>query len=567
MSKQWQIDQANPTVIKKILREVKTTPLLANVLAQRNLTTGDRVKSFLFPELSQLHDPFLMRDMDKAVSRLHQAITGEEKILIYGDYDIDGTTSVAMMYSFLQDHHTGLDYYIPDRNKEGYGISLEGIDYAKQNRVRLMIALDCGINAVEAVEKANHYNIDVIICDHHIPQKELPPAIAILDPKRPDCAYPFKDLSGCAVGFKLCQAYTQEHHLNNDALWQLLDLVAVSIAGDIVPMRGENRVLTYFGLKMLSRTKRPGIKALVNVSKRKLPLLVSDIVFGIGPIINATGRLSHAHDAVRLLLATNDLIANEYAKILSNLNRLRKEMDEAITDEAIELFRSNPDWEVRKTIVVYKDNWHKGLIGIVASRLVEKFYRPAIVLTESNGKAVGSGRSIKGFDMYENLTKCADLISGFGGHRQAAGMTIELDKLDQFSRKFEQEAEKVMTTALLTPKVHAAGYLDFKHINLNFYKRLKKLAPFGPGNRTPVFVTKKVRDTGHSKATKGGHLQLAVKQGSHSFYGIAFGMGEMYDTIKSGKPFDICYSLQLGSYQGNEYLQLMIKDIKVNSTL
>jgi single-stranded-DNA-specific exonuclease len=503
-----------------------------------------------------------MRDMEAAVNRLEQALHRQERILLYGDYDVDGTTSVALMYAFLSRRHNHLDYYIPDRYKEGYGVSMAGVDYASQNGVQLIIAMDCGIQAREQVARANALGIDFIICDHHLPEGMLPEAVALLDPMRPDCPYPFKGLSGCGVAFKMAQAFLQKHNLPEAELLELLDLLVLSIAADIVPMTGENRILAHFGLECLNRTERSGLKALVEQSGRQRPLSISDIVFGLAPLINAAGRLADADQAVKLMLSSEKIVAYDNARVLDHRNRLRKEHDQIIQQEAIELLEATPGWQDLRSILLFRKSWHKGVIGIAAARMVERFHRPTILLTESNGLAVGSARSVPGFNIYQAIKTCEDLLLNFGGHDHAAGVTLPIESVPAFQKRFEEVVREMMTEELRVPELRIAAVLDLKDIKPAFWKILKQFAPFGPGNHSPVFVSKNVVDTGYSRLLKGNHLKLSVKQGDSSpVNGIAFGMGEYFSKISSKKPFHVAYKIEEEHWQGETYLRMMVKDL------
>ncbi|MFT4762657.1 MAG: single-stranded-DNA-specific exonuclease [Paraglaciecola sp.] len=562
MRKRWKLRPTDDATVQDLQEKLKIHPVFCQLLVQRNITTYDAAKTFFRPVLSNLHDPFLMRDMEAAVDRLETAIRNKERILLYGDYDVDGTTSVAMMYDFLSQIHERLDYYIPDRYKEGYGVSMEGVDYAKQNGISLIIAMDCGIKANAKVAKAKKIGIDFIICDHHLPEGKLPDAVAVLDPKRPDCNYPYKELSGAGVTFKLVQAFCQKHELDS-AYWQrLLEFLVISIAADIVPITGENRILAYYGLKKLNCTERPGMKALIHESRRNHSLVISDIVFGLAPMINAAGRLGDAKQAVRLMLSDNKFSAYENAHFLNQKNKLRKEYDQLIAEEAKKMFRDFPDWEKRKSIVLYQPHWHKGIVGIAASRLVEKYHRPTIILTESNGKIVGSARSVKGFNIYKAVKSCEDLLLNFGGHNFAAGLTLEEDNLENFRERFEEYVSENLEKDLLIPEIPISSELDFDSINDKFMKILKQFAPFGPGNRNPIFATKYVNDTGYSRLLKGNHLKLSLKQGeSETMSGIAFSRGDDLDRVQDHKPFHICYRVEENNWKDKRYLQLNVNDI------
>jgi single-stranded-DNA-specific exonuclease len=564
MRKLWKLTPTNEEEVKALQKELKIHPVFCQLLVQRGIKTFEEAKYFFRPNLMFLHDPFLMKDMEVALERIEKAILNKEKVLLYGDYDVDGTTSVALMHTFFSKYLHDIDYYIPDRYKEGYGVSMAGIDYAKQNGISLIIAMDCGITATTQVKTAKNLGIDFIICDHHLPKEKLPEAVAILNPKRSDCTYPFKELSGCGVVFKLVQAFVDRNDLPRKQLWDLLDFVVISIACDIVPIVDENRILAYYGMEKLNTSNnRIGIKALINESGRKLPLSISDIVFGIGPLVNAAGRLADAHTAVHLMLCDNKYVAYENARTLKNRNERRKEMDLLIGEEVKMLFKQLDDWEKRKSIVFFQPHWHKGVIGIAASRVAEHFNRPAIILTESNGLAVGSARSIRGFDIHEAIEQCSDLLENFGGHTFAAGLSMEIENVDKFAQRFESIASEHLTEEQLVHQVDISAILDLKDITPAFWNILRQFAPFGPGNRSPVFATKNVEDIGYSKLLHGNHLKLAIKQnGSDNFYGIAFKRGDDLEKVKTKQPFHICYKIEENNWKEKSYLQLMIKDLK-----
>jgi len=566
MKKRWNLLPSDPSIVQHLHDVLKIHPIFCQLLSQRGVTTFEEAKQFFRPSLEDLHDPFLMHDMDVAINRLSLAIQQEEKVLIFGDYDVDGTTSVALLFSFLKKYHSELDYYIPDRYKEGYGVSMAGIDYAKQNGVTLIIAVDCGIKAIEKVKYAKEKGIDFIICDHHLPDKELPPAVAILDPKRNDCNYPYDELSGCGIAFKLVQAFIEQHSLDSEQLLEYMDLVAISIACDIVPMLGENRILTFYGLQQLNSTKRLGLISLIEESGRQVPLNINDLVFGLGPMINAVGRLGDAKQAVRLLLSADEKIAKENAKVLNQNNKLRREFDAQIVEEAKLILEKNEKLEDQKSIVLYQPHWHKGIVGIAAARIVESYHRPTIILTESNGLAVGSARSVKGFNIHQAIKSCEDVLENFGGHAHAAGLSMSLERVDFFREKFEKAVRETIDENDLIPEVKISAVLDLKNITPRFWNILKQFAPFGPSNRNPVFATKNVEDTGHSRLLKGDHLKLKIKQSdSDVFNGIAFGQGNFFPKIENQK-FHICYTINENTWRGKTELQLNVKNIKLLST-
>jgi single-stranded-DNA-specific exonuclease len=572
MEKRWICKpKAEQKDIEHLVEVLNINHLLANLLAQRGIRNYEEARHFFRPSLDSLYDPFRMKDMNRAVERIEKAIQNNQKIMIYGDYDVDGTTSVALLYSFLSKFYSNIDYYIPDRYAEGYGISYRGINHAASNNVSLIIALDCGIKALEKVEYARSLNVDFIICDHHTPEEGLPNAVAVLDPKRSDCDYPFKELSGCGVGFKLLQAFSRTNNIDMEELYPFLDLVAVSIASDIVPIIDENRILTHFGLKQLNKSPRTGLKAIINVSglhDKHHTIVVEDIVFRIGPRINATGRLESGKNAVDLLITTNRRKAENMARKVNSCNDERKNIDRNITQHAIKMISSEPGFNEKKSTVLYNSSWHKGVVGIVASRMIEIYYRPTIILTASNGLATGSARSIPGFDIYKALNQCSDLIENFGGHTYAAGLTMEIDKINQFKRRFENIVEQTITEDQLIPHLEIDSEIQFSEITENFYKILRQFQPFGPQNLAPIFMARNVSDTGHARLVGANkeHIKLSLMQGdSHNnvFPGIAFQQAHHYNSIHKGKEFDACFSIEENNFRGNRTLQLNIKDIKI----
>lgn len=568
MEYRWELAQKPDNTPLELLRSsLGVSEFIARLLIQRGVTTFDQAKEFFRPSLGDLHDPFLMKDMDKAVGRIQTALEEGQKILIYGDYDVDGTTSVALMVTFFNHFYTeNIDYYIPDRYTEGYGVSFQGVDYAKENDCALIIALDCGIRAHEKVDYATKKGIDFIICDHHLPHGSIPKAVAVLDHKRPDCEYPYKELSGCGIGFKLCQALAQELNLEDHTWQDLLDLVAISSACDIVPLTGENRVLVHLGMEQLNANPRGGIESMIELSGKKGMFSVTDVVFVIGPRINAAGRIEHAKKAVELLLSESGELAEKASKILEERNLERQELDKNISEEALSAITEN-NFEDKKSTVVYDKNWHKGVVGIVASRLTEHYYRPTIVLTESNGKAVGSARSVKGYDIHEALTQCSDVLEQFGGHQFAAGMTLEIENVSKLQAKFEEVVSGTIDPELLIPKMEIDLEINLSDINDKFWRLVKQFAPFGPDNMKPVFVTRNCVDGGWSKAVGGDktHLKLDVVQQDNpgvKISGIAFKMGHLEKEIKSKKPFDVVYTIEENEWQGKVSLQLMVKDLR-----
>ena len=553
----------------KLADELSISPVLSQLLVQREIFTYDDARNFFRPDLANLHDPFLMADMDKAVERLTKAMRHNEKIMVYGDYDVDGTTSVSLVYKFLQKFHNNIDFYIPDRYNEGYGISIQGIDYAAQNGFKLIIALDCGIKAVEKVKYASSLGVDFVICDHHTPDAVLPPAVAVLDPKRDDCNYPYKHLSGCGVGFKLMQAFAIVNNIDFAQLTPLLDLLALSIASDIVPITGENRILAFFGLKQINSNPSVGLKGILEVcGLTDKEITISDIVFKIGPRINASGRMKLASEAVELLVSSNPVFAKEKSDTINEYNNDRKDLDKNITDEAIALIASDERYATRRSIVVHKPDWHKGVIGIVASRLSEEYYKPSIVLTNSNGLASGSARSVPGFDIYNAIDSCRDLLETFGGHMYAAGLSMKEENIPLFTERFEQFVSETILEEQTYPQIEIDALLEFKDITPKFFRVLKQFGPFGPGNMKPVFASKKVFDYGTSRLVgkEQEHLKLELVDSSSEnvMNGIAFRMYAYNDHLKALNPLDICYTIEENTFNGNTNIQLMIRDIKID---
>ena len=583
MENRWVVkEEADKQVVERLGKELSISPQLTNLLVQRGVTTYEEAKSFFRPSLDELPDPFLMKDMDKAVKRILQAIDNNESIMIYGDYDVDGTTAVSLVYSFLKNIHKKIEFYIPDRYLEGYGISCKGIDTAYEHGVKLIIALDCGIKAIDKVNYATDKGIDFIIGDHHRPGDRIPSAVAVLDPKRSDCLYPFKDLSGAGVGFKLVQALTRKLELPDKKAFGSLDLLAISIAADIVPITGENRILAYFGLKQINKSPRPGVYSILKSSGFERiaengtsktvftrEITISDLVFVVSPRINAAGRIKDATDSVRLLISSHDDYAEKLGGEINILNTTRRDLDTSITQEAIDIINASEELKKKKTTVLFKEEWHKGVIGIVASRLIEHFYKPTIVLTLSDGLVTGSARSVKDFDIYDAIDSCSHLLAHFGGHTYAAGLAMKPENLDLFLKEFEAYAEKHLTEEMLVPEIEIDEELYFSDINTKFYRILKQFAPFGPGNMSPLFVSHHLIDTGYAKAVgKNGdprHLKFEAVHRAHSgnpLKAIAFNMGEHYDKMKQGKAFSLCYHLDENNWQGNTSLQLRVKDIR-----
>ncbi|WP_405369973.1 MULTISPECIES: single-stranded-DNA-specific exonuclease RecJ [unclassified Nonlabens] len=549
---------------QQLAQELGVDPFLAGLLVQRGVDAFAKAKSFFRPDLEELHDPFLMKDMELAVKRIQKAVGNNENILVYGDYDVDGTTSVALMSTFLESFYDRVSTYIPDRYDEGYGVSYKGIDFAADNDFSLIIALDCGVKAVDKVDYAKEKGIDFIICDHHRPGKELPDAIAVLDPKRSDCSYPYNELCGCGVGFKLCQALAIVNDWDFDILIPYLDLVATAIGADIVPMTGENRILAYHGLNVINTSPRAGFEAIIE-NLNKTVLTITDVVFTIAPRINAAGRMKHGLHAVELLKETDLDRAKEFAAAIENYNSDRRELDRSITEEALDQIITNKE-EEKFTSVVYNDGWHKGVIGIVASRLTETYYRPTLVFCKSGDRLAASARSVKGFDVYNALEQCSEYIEQFGGHMYAAGLTLLPDNYEKFKARFEEVVCATIENKHLTPEIHIDSKLPLSAITPKFYRILQQMAPFGPGNMTPVFMTENVVDTGYGKRVgkDEDHLKIKVasKKGEkNGFNAIGFNMGEKCDQITDGKKFHIAYSIDENEWQGNVSLQLRLRDI------
>ncbi len=569
MKKRWSIKpESDKKTIEKLVAELHIHPVLSNLLVQRGVTNYEEAKAFFRPKLTDLHNPFLMKDMEEGVHRLDKAFSQNEKILIYGDYDVDGTTSVALVYSFLKLHYSNLDYYIPNRYNEGYGISLKGIDYAAETGASLVIALDCGIKAVDKMVYARDKNIDFIICDHHTPGDLLPDVSACLDPKRADCNYPDKDLSGCGVGFKFLQGFCRYKDYKESQLLALLDLVAVSIASDIVPLVGENRILAYYGLQKLSKDPGIGLRSIIKVAglEDKDEINISDIVFKIGPRINAAGRIESGRDAVELLVSEEHDIAFQRSKEIDKRNDTRKGLDRNITEEAFNFIANNEEQLKKKSTVLYNPDWHKGVIGIVASRLIETFYRPTVILTESKGLATGSARSVDGFDLYKAIDSCSDLLENFGGHMYAAGLTMKIENVPEFMTRFEKIVSETITPDQLIPQIDIDSVLHLKDISGKFFRVLKQFRPFGPGNMNPVFVTENVFDYGTSKQVGKDkeHLkvELIEERSAAIKRGIFFSQGDLLEKIQGKEPFDVCYSVEENYFNGTTTLQLMVKDIR-----
>lgn len=584
--KRWVVkQQGDAEAVERIARAERISPVLANLLVQRGIDTVEEARKFFDPQLSDLHDPFLMKDMDRAVERVEEAVRCNQKIMVYGDYDVDGTTAVALVYKFLRHiGHKNLMFYIPDRYTEGYGISVKGIDIAKRKGVSLIIALDCGIKAVEKVDYANELGVDFIICDHHLPAEEIPHAVAVLDPKRTDCTYPFDKLSGCGVGFKLVQAYALRHSIPFSELEPLLDLLAVSIASDIVPLVGENRVMAYYGLKRLNTAPSEGLRSIIHICA--LPsvdgqphvITIDDIVFKIGPRINAAGRMrmdendenaapSGGYAAVKLLVEGDTELAKKFGDEINKFNVDRKNIDREVTTEAQNIVESDPDMRNRMSTVIYNPNWMKGIVGIVASRLIEKYYRPTVVLTKSNGLVTGSARSIAGFDLYQAVESCSDILENFGGHMYAAGLTLKPENVEEFKRRFNDFVEKNINPDMLTPQVEIDSEIRLSDITPQFMTDQSRFQPFGPGNNVPVFMSRAVTNNGDAQLVGAAreHLRMDLIQSEKPntrMQAIAFQQPDSFEWVRAGNPVDVCYQIAENEYRGRVSTQLRIKDIR-----
>ncbi len=562
MEKRWKILQADKIKTDALQQSLKINPSLCGILVERGFDDFDKAKQYFRPQLSDLHDPWLMKDMDKAIQRILTAFERKEKILVFGDYDVDGTTSVASMYKFLCKIYepSFLDFYIPHRYREGYGISKMGIDFAKENNFSLIISLDCGIKSVDLIAYAKDVGIDFIVCDHHLPDEEIPAAVAILNPKQKDCNYPFKELCGCGVGFKLITALSTQLNIDEEHYYCYLDLVAVAIAADIVPMTGENRILAYYGLEKINSNPNHGIKALILLGGIQNKLSINNVVFVIAPRVNAAGRMDDAKKAVQLFIEDNYEKAFEFAELLHSDNTDRKEADSSITAEALELINTDTALQNKKTTVVFRKHWHKGVVGIVASRLIETYYRPTVVLTQSGDVAAGSARSVPGFNLYEAIHACREYLLGYGGHFAAAGMSLLPENVEAFTNKFEEVVSATIPEHLLIPEIIIDTEIDFKDLNQNFYNIITQMEPFGPENMRPVFVAKNVQDTGYSKIVKDLHLRFVVKQDGFSFTGIGFNLAHKFPLLK--KPFDLVFTLDENEWNGNVSLQLKVIDLR-----
>jgi single-stranded-DNA-specific exonuclease len=565
MQKRWTILKADHEKVTQLQQCLKIHSSICKILVQRNIETFDQAKNFYRPQLNALHDPFLMKDMNKAVVRIISAIENHEKILVYGDYDVDGTTSVACMYQFLSKLHSNLDFYIPNRYREGYGVSKAGIDFAKENGFTLVISLDCGIKSVELVAYAKELGIDFIICDHHLPDATLPEAVAILNPKQKDCNYPYKELCGCGVGFKLITALSQKLNLPDETPLEYLDLVATAIAADIVPITGENRILAFYGLKKANENPNNGIKALAHLSGLTKKLHINNLVFMIAPRVNAAGRMDDARKAVLMFVSETYEKALYYAEMLHSDNTDRKEADSNITDEALALIKGDEFLINKKSTVLFQPHWHKGVVGIVASRLIEHYYRPTVVLTQSGEYAAGSARSVPGFNLYEAIHACKEHLLGYGGHFAAAGMTIEIDKIEAFKSKFEEVVSTSISPELLLPEIIIDSEIKFKDITWSFYNIISQMEPFGPENLRPHFIVKNVFDSGYSKILKEQHLRFSLRQDNIIFTGIGFGMADKLHLLQMKQPVDVVFKVDENEWNGQKSLQLRIIDVRLSS--
>ncbi len=562
MNKRWKILQADASKAAVLQESLKINHALCDILVKRGFDSFDKAKQYFRPQLSDLHDPWLMKDMDKAIQRILTAFEKKEKILVFGDYDVDGTTSVACMYKFLSKIYDPalLDFYIPHRYREGYGVSKMGIDFAKENNFSLIISLDCGIKSVELISYAKDIGIDFIVCDHHLPDEEIPPAVAILNPKQKDCNYPYKELCGCGVGFKLITALATELNIDEEHYYCYLDLVATAIAADIVPMTGENRILAFYGLEKINSNPNPGIKALIFLGGIQKKISINNVVFVIAPRVNAAGRMDDAKKAVQLFIEDEYNKALEFAEMLHSDNTDRKEADSSITAEALEIINEDVKLQNKKTTVVFKDHWHKGVVGIVASRLIETYFRPTVVLTESSGIATGSARSVPGFNLYEAIHGCREYLLGYGGHFAAAGLSLLPENVEAFTNKFEEIVAATIPEHLLIPEIIIDTEISFAGLTQNFYNIIFQMEPFGPENMRPVFIARNVKDTGYSKIVKEQHIRFVVKQDTLSFTGIGFCLAEKFELLKN--PVDIVFTVDENEWNGNVSLQLKVIDLR-----
>ena len=564
MQKRWKILEAESEKVTLLHNALKINKVICKMLVQRGFDTYEKAKDFFRPQLSQLHDPWLMKDMHKAVDRILTAIEKEEKILVFGDYDVDGTTAVAGMFQFIQGIYDRVDFYIPHRYREGYGISKMGIDYAKENNFSLIISLDCGIKSVELIAYAKLLNIDFIVCDHHLPDSELPPAAAILNPKQKDCPYPYKELCGCGVGFKLMTALAQKLGLPDESYLRYLDLLATAIAADIVPVTGENRIMAFYGLQKVNKNPCQGINALMQLASVQKEMFITNLVFIIAPRINAAGRMDDARKAVQLFIEKDCDKAMQFAEMLHTDNTERRVADTTITEEALSLIEENKQMTNRKSTVVYQEHWHKGVVGIVASRLIETYYRPTVVLTRSGEVAAGSARSVAGFNLYEAIHACKEHLLGYGGHFAAAGMTLLPENIEAFAQKFEQVVSATIHPDSLVPELVIDSEILFKDLTLSFYNIINQMEPYGPENMRPVFIVKNVINSGHSKLVKEQHIKFCLKQQNNSFNGIGFNMADKFHLIESQKPLDVVFTVEENEWNGEKMLQLKVIDFRLS---
>jgi len=567
MQKKWNILEADDQFVTSLYESLKVPKVLCKIFVQRGIDTYEKAKDFFRPQLTELHSPWLMKDMDKAVDRIISAFNKNEKILVFGDYDVDGTTSVACMYQFLKKNHSNLEFYIPHRYREGYGVSKAGIDYAKENGFTLIIALDCGIKSFDLINYAKEIGIEFIVCDHHLPDEILPPAIAILNPKQIDCNYPYKELCGCGVGFKLISALAEKLNLPAESAFEYLDLLATAIAADIVPMTGENRVLVFHGLIKANKNPNYGIKALCKLSGLVKELHITNLVFMIAPRVNAAGRMDDATKAVQMFVAETEDEALAFAEQLHSDNTDRKEADKTITEEALATINENKEWINRSSTLVYMPHWHKGVVGIVASRLIEHHYRPTIVLTKSGDVAAGSARSVPGFNLYEAIHACREHLLGYGGHFAAAGMTLELEQVDAFREKFEAVVSSVITPELLIPEICIDAEIELKDIKQSFFDIISQMEPFGPENLRPIFITRNVKDNGWSKIAKEDHIRFSLVQDNTTITGIGFRMADRFHLMTNKQPIDIVYTIDENEWNGNKNIQLKMIDIRSSESI
>ena len=565
MEKRWNILEADSAKVAGLQTALKIHPILCELLVQRGIEDFDKAKQFFRPALSDLHDPWLMKDMDKAVKRITKAFDENESIMVFGDYDVDGTTSVATLYQFLKDIHPKIDFYIPHRYREGYGVSKMGIDHAKATGINLIISVDCGIKSTDLISYAKELGIDFIICDHHLPDPILPPAVAILNAKQIDCGYPYKELCGCGVVFKLITALAQAYNLPDSSYLQYLDLVATAIAADIVPLTDENRTMAFFGLEKVNDNPSNGILALLELAKQNSPIRISNLVFAVAPRINAAGRMDDAKKAVQLFIEKEYQGALDVASLLQQDNLDRREADSSISEEAFAEIENDPTHLSKKSTVVFQPHWHKGVVGIVASRLIERHYKPTIVLTQNGDIVSGSARSVQGFNLYEALHACREHLLGYGGHFAAAGMTLNIDQLEAFKEAFEKAVAERITPDQMVPEISINAQLPLDQISLQFFQIIAQMEPFGPDNMRPIFLAKSVRDTGYSKLVKEAHISFNLTQGNNSVRGIGYNMPDKISIVKSGQAFDVVFQLQLNEWQGTQSVQIQVIDLKASS--